>query len=229
MIFKDLAMIIAAGGSGSRFSKTQNKLLAEYRGKKLLLYSLETFLPVLPEKALIAAAPADLLDEMRTVVDNALPGNNIQWTVGGATRVASVANALKLVPPECRMVAIHDAARPLATVELLQELYQAAAEFGGAIPGTAPVDTVKEIDHNGLICKNLIRSNLAMVATPQVFRLDEYRKSLEALPGEVISGQREEKLLTDDAAFFTGAGFKVKVIISEQPNPKITYAQDAVQ
>lgn len=228
MIFKDLAMIIAAGGSGSRFSKTQNKLLTEYRGKKLILHALETFLPVLPAKALIAAAPADLLDEMRSIVDDALPGNQIQWTVGGATRVASVANALKLVPPECRMVAIHDAARPLATVELLQELYQAAEEFGGAIPGTAPVDTVKEIDHNGLICKNLIRSNLAMVATPQVFRRDEYLKSLQMLPDDVISGQREEKLLTDDAAFFTAAGFKVKVVMSSQPNPKITYAQDAV-
>lgn len=226
MIFNDLAMIIAAGGSGSRFSRTQNKLLAEYRGKKLLLYSLETFLPVLPEKALIVAAPADLLDEMRSIVDKALPNNTIQWTTGGATRVASVANALELVPPECRMVAIHDAARPLATVELLQKLYQAANEFGGAVPGIAPVDTVKEINSDGMICKNLVRSTLAMVATPQVFRLDEYKKSLQTLPQEVIKGQREEKLLTDDAAFFTQAGFKVKVVMSSEPNPKITYAHD---
>ena len=226
MVFKDLAMIIAAGGSGSRFSKTQNKLLTEYRGKTLLLYALETFLPVLPAKALIVAAPADLLDEMRSIVDRALPGNQIQWTIGGATRLASVANALKLVPPECRMAAIHDAARPLATVELLQELYQAADEFGGAIPGSAPVDTVKEIDSNGLICKNLVRSSLAMVATPQVFRLQEYRQSLQMLPQDVITGKREEKLLTDDAASFTEAGFKVKVVISSEPNPKITYIQD---
>jgi 2-C-methyl-D-erythritol 4-phosphate cytidylyltransferase len=226
MVFKDLAMIIAAGGSGSRFSKTQNKLLTEYRGKTLLLYALETFLPVLPAKALIVAAPADLLDEMRSIVDRALPGNQIQGTIGGATRLASVANARKLVPPECRMTAIHDAARPLATVELLQELYQAADEFGGAIPGSTPVDTVKEIDSNGLICKNLVRSSLAMVATPQVFRLQEYRQSLQMLPQDVITGKREEKLLTDDAAFFTEAGFKVKVVISSDPNPKITYIQD---
>ena len=219
-------MIIAAGGSGSRFSKTQNKLLTEYRGKKLLLYALETFLPVLPARGLVVAAPADLLDEMRGIVDHALPGNDIQWTVGGATRLASVANALELVPPECRMVAIHDAARPLATVELLQELYQAADEVGGAIPGTTPVDTVKEIDSNGLICKNLVRSTLTMVATPQVFRLNEYRQSLQMLPEDVISGKREEKLLTDDAAFFTEGGFKVKVVINTEPNPKITYIQD---
>ena len=226
MIFNDLAMIIAAGGSGSRFSGTQNKLLAEYRGKTLLLHSLETFLPVLPEKALIVAAPADLLDEMRSIVDKALPNNTIQWTTGGATRLASVANALELVPAGCRMAAIHDAARPLATVELLQKLYQAANEFGGAVPGIAPVDTVKEINSDGMICKNLVRSTLAMVATPQVFRLDEYKKSLQTLPQEVIKGQREEKLLTDDAAFFTQAGFKVKVVMSSEPNPKITYAQD---
>ena len=226
MIFNDLAIIIAAGGSGSRFSKNQNKLLADYRGKKLILHSLETFLPVLPEKALIVAAPADLLDEMRSIVDKALPNNTIQWTIGGATRLASVANALKLVPAGCRMTAIHDAARPLATVELLQELYQAANEYGGAVPGIAPVDTVKEIDSDGMICKNLVRSTLAMVATPQVFRLDEYWKSLQNLPQEVIKGQREEKLLTDDAAFFTQAGFKVKVVMSDKPNPKITYAQD---
>ena len=65
-----------------------------------------------------------------------------------------------------------------------------------------------------------------MVATPQVFRLNEYRQSLRMLPEDVISGKREEKLLTDDAAFFTEGGFKVKVVISTAPNPKITYIQD---
>ena len=150
----------------------------------------------------------------------------INFVPGGSDRSGSVRNGLDFIPAKSGIVAVHDAARPLATVELLQELYQAANEYGGAVPGIAPVDTVKEIDSDGMICKNLVRSTLAMVATPQIFRLDEYWKSLQNLPQEVIKGQREEKLLTDDAAFFTQAGFKVKVVMSSEPNPKITYAQD---
>lgn len=226
MCFEDLGMVIAAGGSGSRFGRSQNKLLADFRGEALMICSLRTFLPLLRKGYVVIAAPENLLETMKEIVDKALPDNQIKWSIGGATRLASVYKAQKLLPGDCRLIAVHDAARPLATAELLKKLYEAASEAEGAIPGAPPVDTVKQIDENGFIKVNLVRKELLMAATPQVFQLDKYRKSLEQLPEDLLNGTREDARLTDDAAFFTAAGYKVKAVVSQAPNPKITYQSD---
>ena len=222
-------MVIAAGGSGSRFSKKVNKLLIEYKNKPLLIHSLETFLPVVFPGNLAVAAPEDLLEEMRSLVDKFLPGNCIKWTVGGATRLASVANAAKLLEKDTDLIAVHDAARPLADIDLLDELCKAAAEYGGAVPGVTPVDTVKEIDENGLIVKNLIRKQLANVATPQVFNFGKYMNALEMLPEDLLSGKVENPMLTDDAALFMLNGNQVKTVFSTRNNYKVTLPGDLAQ
>lgn len=226
MLFEKVGMVIAAGGSGSRFSKTVNKLLVEYQGKPLMIHALETFLPVLEPGNMVIAASAFELENMQRIAEKYLPGNPIKWVVGGATRLASVVNAVAALPDDLELVAIHDAARPHATVELLQELCHAAGEFGGAIPGSTPVDTIKAVDENNFITENLIRSNLAAVATPQVFDYKQYCQALKQLPLELLTGQIESKLITDDAALFTQAGGKVKVVLSQLDNRKITYLND---
>jgi len=226
MFFKDLGLVIAAGGSGSRFSSSQNKLLVDYRGKPLFIHALATFLPLVAPGNLVIAVPCSLQAEMQAVADKYLPGNQIKWTVGGASRLASVVKGINLLPEDLELVAIHDAARPLATAELLDSLCSAARSVGGAIPGIAPVDTVKAIDSNGFITQNLVRKNLAMVATPQVFQLAKYKAALSLLPEELLSGNAESPLLTDDAAVFMQANHPVKVVFSAQSNPKITNPED---
>ena len=226
MALENLGMIIAAGGSGSRFSRTENKLLADFRNKPLIVHCLSTFLPVLKPGNLVIAAPAAELENMKCIVERFLPGNSIRWTIGGATRLASVSNALKLLPLDLELVAIHDAARPLATAQLLTDLCCEALSVGGAIPGVPPVDTVKAVDENGIITQNLIRSELALVATPQVFRAAEYRQAFELLPQELLDGTLESLRLTDDAAVFCNAGFRVRVLPGCESNPKITHPGD---
>ena len=94
MLIKKLGMVIAAGGSGSRFSKTVNKLLVDYRGKPLMIHALSAFLPVLEPGNMAIAAPESEMENMQNLVNEYLPGNNIRWVVGGTTRLASVANAV---------------------------------------------------------------------------------------------------------------------------------------
>ena len=219
-------MVIAAGGSGSRFSKTVNKLLVDYRGKPLMIHALSTFLPVLEAGNMVIAAAVSEIENMKNLVDEYLPGNNIRWVSGGATRLASVANAVAALPADLELIAIHDAARPLATAELLNELCEAARIYGGAIPGRTPVDTIKKIDENGMIVENLIRSDLMAVATPQVFKYQQYCHALKQLPEELLNGRSESQLITDDAALFLLAGGKVKAVLSYEPNTKITTLED---
>ena len=126
MINLKLGMVIAAGGSGSRFSRKVNKLLVEYNDKPLLIHTLEMFYPVISPGSMVVAAPADLLDEMQKITESYLPDNNIRWTVGGSTRISSVYRAAMLLDDSIELIAVHDAARPLASVELLKELCEAA-------------------------------------------------------------------------------------------------------
>lgn len=226
MIIEKLGMIIAAGGSGSRFSKNINKLLVEYKNKPLIVHTLANFLPVIAPGALVVAAPENLLEVMRKTVNDFFPDNHIVWTVGGASRIASTVNAFELLPPDLEFVAIHDAARPLASAELLRDLHSQAKIYGGALPGSALVDTVKKVDENGMIKESLIRRELAAVYTPQVFDYQKYKFALNTLDPAVRNGSSEDPLLTDDAALFTRSGFAVKVLFSSEPNPKITVATD---
>lgn len=226
MVFKKLGMVIAAGGSGSRFSKTCNKLLVDYRGKPLIIHALSTFVPVLEPGSLVVAAPVAELENMQSLVNKHLPGNSIKWVTGGATRLASVNNAVAALPDDLEQVAIHDAARPLASVDLLEKLCNAAKIYGGAIPGCTPVDTIKAVDENGVITQNLVRSQLAAVATPQVFDFKKYQQALAVLNDDLLNGNVESSLLTDDAALFTQAGNQVKIVFSDEPNFKVTRPDD---
>ena len=226
MKISNLGMIVAAGGAGKRFSVNQNKLLAEFHGQPVLLHALRHFLPNLTPGMLVVVAPENMLELMRALCDEAFPANRIIWCRGGATRIASVYNGFCAFRQQPEWIAIHDAARPLADAALLQRLLDAASECGGAIPGKTPVDTVKIIDQEGFVAANLARSALFLTGTPQVFHGESYRKALSLLPEAVRNGSEEPLELTDDAAIFVRAGFRVKAVYSNDPNPKITIQDD---
>lgn len=221
-----LGMIIAAGGSGSRFSTKINKLMVKYQGRELFVHSLEHFVNHVDNNNLAIAAPQELMSSMQQIAAAYLDNTRLRWTVGGPTRIASVVNAFNLLDPDLDLVAIHDAARPLADGAMLDALCRAALEYGGAIPGSAPVDTVKEIDSHGFIKRNLIRQDLQLVSTPQVFVYQEYKKALAALGSAICSGSASDPELTDDAAIFFNCGGKVKVVPFDGCNLKITLPGD---
>jgi 2-C-methyl-D-erythritol 4-phosphate cytidylyltransferase len=73
-----------------------------------------------------------------------LGGHDLGVVAGGATRAESVANALEAVGTE--LVAVHDAARPLLTSELIEGVVAtllANPEADGAIAATPVTDTIK--------------------------------------------------------------------------------------
>lgn len=226
MLTNKTTMIIAAGGSSRRFGGEKNKLLCDYNNKPLIVHALETFCPVISRDRMIVAAPVDLLEQMRSVVEKYLPGNSIIWTLGGKTRVHSVIKALQAVPDDTDLLAIHDAARPLATVDLLTGLCAAAALIGGAVPGQTPVDTIKVVNADNLVTGNPVRKDLAAVATPQVFDFHRYQAAVKTLDDRIVNGEIDDPSLTDDAAIFMHGGGQVKVVFSSFPNPKITYIND---
>ena len=95
----------------------------------------------------------------------------------------------------------------------------AARETGAAVAAQHVTDTIKESSDGKLIERTLDRSRLWAVQTPQTFRVEVIRRAL----GEV---RRRGLLVTDDTAACELIGQPVRLVLSTQPNPKVTRPED---
>ena len=214
---QDLGIVIVAAGASRRFGGGRSKLLAELGGIPLFLHSVRRFAPFAAPEALVVVIPAAGGEEFREAAARLLPDVGIRWAVGGATRAVSARNGVAALPPGVRYVAIHDAARPLASGELLTKLVERAKECGGAIPGIPVADSLKRLGRDGMIAEPVDRDNLYAVATPQVFRLAPYREA-------ILAPEAEE--CTDDAEVMRRAGHPVALVVDLSCNLKVTTPAD---
>ena len=137
---------------------------------------------------------------------------------GGATRADSVRNGLAAAKGQ--LVAIHDAARPFASEEVITDALQAAAKTGAAAPAVPVKDTIKVADKDGKVVTTPDRATLYAVQTPQCFDRALYLQALEAVSGEKAS------LVTDDCSLFELAGLPVTLTAGDYANLKITTKED---
>jgi 2-C-methyl-D-erythritol 4-phosphate cytidylyltransferase len=133
---------------------------------------------------------------------------------GGELRQDSVRKGLRALGP-CEWVAVHDAARPLATRELLLRTLASAAATGAAVAAVPVKDTIKRV-RQGAVVETLARDELWSVQTPQVFR--------RSLLAEAHRAVREEA--TDDAVLVERCGGAVQVAEGAYDNIKITTPED---
>lgn len=148
-----------------------------------------------------------------------LAGHDIGVVDGGATRSQSVANALAAVGTE--LVAIHDAARPLVTPELVEGVIatlKADPEADGAIAAAPVPDTIKRAV-DGVVAETVDRGQLWAAQTPQVFRVEALRRALAADPAQVEAA-------TDEAMLIEAAGGRVLIRPSSPQNVKVTTPTD---
>jgi 2-C-methyl-D-erythritol 4-phosphate cytidylyltransferase len=211
--------VIAAAGSGKRLGAGGPKAFVPLGGRPMIAWSLDACLACAGVASVVVAVPGGHehgLDDLGRVV-----------TVdGGSTRAESVANALAEV--ETEYVAIHDAARPLLTPELLEDLVAILAETpdADAVIAAAPVtDTVKKVrvefrvestqNSTRAVSETLDRSELWGAQTPQVFRTAALRAELGS-----------HDAATDEAMLVEAAGGTVLVHDPGAPNLKVTTLLD---
>jgi 2-C-methyl-D-erythritol 4-phosphate cytidylyltransferase len=138
---------------------------------------------------------------------------------GGAERQDSVWNGLAALSPRAKIVAVHDAARPCVTEELIAATIAAARRSGAAVAAQPVTDTIKESAHGRVIDRSLDRSKLWSVQTPQTFRVEIIRKA-------IATARRKKLLFTDDTAACELIGQPVRLVAGPQPNPKVTVPGD---
>jgi len=207
-------LIVVAAGGGRRFGT--DKMFAVLCGKPVFIHALERLAPAVKRVVLVVSAGREA--EFRAAVAKYLPQLALKIVAGGATRTASVKRGVAAA--ELRfgeLAAVHDAARPLATSELLQKLCRKAREVGGAVPGFPQADAQKLTDENGMILDDLPRKNVWNVGTPQVFRAELLLRACDA---------PEAAECLDDAEAVRKVGGKVAVVPSDEPNTKLTVPAD---
>jgi 2-C-methyl-D-erythritol 4-phosphate cytidylyltransferase len=200
-----VALIVAAG-RGERLGSEEPKALVRVLGRPLLAWSVGVLAQVCDE--VVVALPPGV---------GAPPGT--VGVEGGAQRSLSVRNALRASVGD--PVLVHDAARPLVTVELAQACLDAldARDLDAAIAAAAVTDTIKQAGPDHVVRRTLDRSSLWAIQTPQAFRREALERAL-AQPDAVLSAA------TDDAALVEALGGRVGIVEAPRENLKVTTPLD---
>ena len=223
--------VIAAAGSGQRLGAGGPKAFVPLAGRPMVEWSIAAFRASSVRSIVIACPPGHVHE---------LGGHDLGVVEGGATRAESVSNALQAVGTE--LVAIHDAARPLVTAGLIDDVIAALAadpDAAGAIAATPVTDTIKQAaspsnrtpegcnalrldkDQKALhpIESTLDRGRLWAAQTPQVFRVEALRQALAGEPERVAAA-------TDEAMLVEAAGGRVLIHPAPAENFKVTTPLD---
>jgi len=211
--------LLAAAGSGARLGAGAPKALVELAGRPMAAWSLLAFEAAASIDAVVIAAPPQAAEGLARLAADVAPGLRAQVVPGGDTRSESVARALAETPEEVDVVAVHDAARPLVTADLLDRCVTQLERWGcdGVVAAARAVDTVKEADAGGRVLATLERSRLWAVQTPQAFRARSLARAL-------ADGDLERAY--DDAQLVEAAGGDVRIVEAPRQNLKVTTAHD---
>lgn len=214
--FPEAGLVVVAAGGSRRFGE-RNKLLEPLGGQPVFLHCLRRLGTVVPpERTVLVVPPAE-----RAAFAAALAGCGLAIALvdGGASRAESVRAGLRALPPAVRLAAVQDAARPFTSAELLEHCLASAREHGSGVAAHRVTDTIKTVDEEEFVLDTPDRSRLRATETPQVFRRaeleDAYRLCLERSmqPG-------------DEAQALESLGRPVRLVLHEDPNPKLTYRTD---
>lgn len=217
MSLSGTAVVILAAGSGRRVGAGQNKVLLPLDGVPVLVHSVRTALDLDPARTVVVVRPEDR-EEVGAALAPHLGDRDVWLVDGGAERHDSEARALDALAPEVAagavtVVALHDAARPLAGAGLFRAVAAVAAEHGGAVPGV-PAGALSRTDGS------LADADLVAVQTPQAFRAPELLAAYAAAAADGFTG-------TDTAACWERyTDLPVRAVAGEVTNVKVTFPED---
>ncbi len=213
--------VVVAAGKGERSGLEQNKVFFSWRGETVLGRSLDALESsgVLDGIVLVISESDRDLYERMVRREGAHPLVK-QIAFGGETRRDSVYNGLRALPEDTEIVAVHDAARPFVTAEIVRATVESAREYGSGVIATPVTDTIKQIHPDGSV-STLDRSALRAVQTPQTFHAKDLIAAHER-------AQKDDLPATDDAALYEHYYGSVRLVTvpGAEANVKLTNPQD---
>ena len=215
--------VIVAGGSSSRMGA--DKIFMDLGGRPVIERTMLAFERSEYIDEIVVVTRAEKIPETASAARSAGVTKLKCVTTGGGNRTASSYAGVSECSETAGLIAIHDAARPLVTPEIIERAVCAAAERGAAAPAIHVKDTVRQA-RGGRVLRTLEREELFLMQTPQVFRADLIRAALGDAARLGIS-------LTDDCAAVMLLDAEVFLVEGSEENLKLTtpadvYAAEAI-
>ena len=220
---RKLYLVITAAGSGTRMGSATPKQFLCLGGKAILQRTIEVFVRAVPDVKVVTVLPKDHVQYWKQLC--AKNGFNVPQRIveGGFTRFHSVRAALAVVPGGA-IVAVHDAVRPLISVEGIRSMFAMMGTCRALIPVLPVTDTLKVLDkgEGGELTETgekADRSRLYCAQTPQIFRSEDLKAAYS---------QGYDTLFTDDASVASAYGIPLSFVSGERFNIKLTTKEDMV-
>ena len=211
--------IIVAAGKGSRMGPDVDKLFLPLNGRPVIGHTWDCY----DQAKCIDEIVLVIRDGMQTAFTELATTYGFQKTyrlvTGGKERQDSVWNGLEALSAMTDIVAIQDGARPCTSQALIAATIEAARQGGAAVAAQPVNDTIKESGDGMWIQKTVDRSRLWAVQTPQTFRVSIIRQALSEV-------RRRGLNITDDTSACEAIGQPVRLVLSSEPNPKVTRPED---
>ncbi len=202
------------GGSGTRMGSEIPKQFIEINGKPIILHTISIFTRFDPSVRLVVVLPDDQFQRWNDCCEKYEFRIRHQLVPGGHERFFSVRNGLGAIDND-GVVFIHDAVRPMVSIETIERCYQATIGRGNAIPVWQVSESLRKTGPNGNVAVD--RSMFYIVQTPQTFLVSEIKKAYrqDYRPG-----------FTDDATVLEASGSSINLVQGNRENLKITFPED---
>lgn len=213
------SVVIAAGGSGTRFGTEVPKQFTEVNGLPVIAHTISKFenCPLISE--IVIVTHPDYVVYCRDMVSELGFGKVTSIISGGATRRQSVFLGLKQVDDSVTHILIHDAARPAVDGDTIVRCCESAVAYGACAAGIRVVDTLKNSEDGEFITSTADRSKMWQIQTPQAF---EKKLILQYHKNAAFEGFEA----TDDCMLAEKYGKRVKLVEGNSDNIKITTYKD---
>ena len=213
------SLVLLAGGSGSRMKADRPKQFLDLLGKPVLQWDLELLLGIKELDRVVLVIAEEFRD--MPFLKPSLTDERLVFANPGEERQNSVENGLAQVPEDCTLVAIHDAARPLVTMDAIERCFADAAEHDAAVLAVPCKPTIKESNDGEFVLKTLDRSKLWDIQTPQIMRPQMLRDGFK-------NANQKDLAVTDDVSVVELMGKPVKLTVGEYTNLKLTTPEDMI-
>jgi len=215
----NIKAILLMGGRGQRFGSEIPKQFHRLSGKKVYLYTLETFQKISKFNEILLVAPASWIEEIQKEVE-LFRDSRIKVVKGGATRQYSSYAGLLSCGKNTDIVVIHDAVRPFVTKEIILKNIESAVEFGAVDTCIPSSDTIVHSQNLQDIDSIPYRTEYFRGQTPQSF---SYSVILSAHENAISQGIENA---SDDCQLVLKEGKRLKLILGDERNIKITSELD---
>ena len=212
---KNCGAVIVAAGTASRMGGI-DKVMAQLGAEPMVLRTVRAFQACDVIRSIVIVTRQDLVEAVGQLC--AGMDKVCAVVIGGKDRPSSVEAGLKALPKDTKLVAVHDGARPMITMEIIDRTVRAAHSYGAAALAIPVKDTIK-VAKGGVVDTTPDRSKLRAVQTPQVFDLD-------LLKGALKKAREDNAEITDDCSAVERLGMSVKLVEGDERNIKVTTPVD---